>query len=429
MASRSSRRDFLKGRPGAGDTVPDSHGETATPGSPRTYLIHVARAAMACEFEALFNAGQYPDPSTAGVAALETIAALEEQMSYFRATSEITRLNTLAAEGPVEVEPRLFRLLELATDLFHQTQGAFDITSAPFWEAWGFARREGKIPDAEQLAKARERVGGHLVELDAEKRTVRFKTAGVRLNLGSIGKGYALDRAAEVLAAAGIGDFLFHGGQSSMIARGSRMSERAVGNALRGVPCPEDIPCPEDVPDPEGVPGPEERDRARSPKNAVASHPGSPTAGWTVGVSHPLRPGERLAEIRLRDRALGTSAGTFQSFRHQGKRYGHILDPRTGQPAEGVLSVTVTAPTAALADGLSTAFFVMGLEPTFQFCREHAELAVLMVLPASATGGYRIETLGFTSEDLVLQVGTQAIVQKAGLGGRTTPPVQLALPG
>jgi thiamine biosynthesis lipoprotein len=346
---------------------------------------------MACEFEALFNAGQYADPSTAGLTALETIAALEEQMSYFRATSEITRLNVLAAEGPVEVEPRLFRLLELATDLFHQTQGAFDITSAPLWEAWGFARREGKIPDAEQLADARERVGGHLVELDAEKRTVRFKTAGVRLNLGSIGKGYALDRAAEVLAAAGIGDFLFHGGQSSMIARGSRMSERAVGNAVCGVP------------DPEGVPGPEERDRARSLQNTVASHPGSPTAGWRVGVSHPLRPGERLAEIRLRDRALGTSAGTFQSFRHQGKRYGHILDPRTGQPAEGVLSVTVTAPTAALADGLSTAFFVMGLEPTFQFCREHAELAVLMVLPASATGGYRIETLGFTSEDLVLQ--------------------------
>jgi thiamine biosynthesis lipoprotein len=391
LASRSSRRDFLKGRPGdAAPAVPDSHREPETPGSPRTYLIHVARAAMACEFEALFNAGQYPDPSTAGVAALETIAALEEQMSYFRATSEITRLNALAAEGPVEVEPRLFQLLELATDLFRQTEGAFDIASAPLWEAWGFARREGRIPDAEQLAEARERVGGHLVELDTEKRTVRFQRPGVRLNLGSIGKGYALDRAAEVLAAAGIGDFLFHGGQSSMIARGSRMSDRAVGNALGGVP------------------GPKERDQARSLQNTVASHTASPAAGWTVGVGHPLRPGERLAEIRLRDRALGTSAGTFQSFRHQGKRYGHILDPRTGRPAEGVLAVTVTAPTAALADGLSTAFFVMGPEPAFQFCREHPELAVLMVLPASAARGYRIESLGFAAEDLTV-----------GLAGKT----------
>ena len=97
----------------------------------------------------------------------------------------------------------------------------------PLWEAWGFARREGRIPDAEQLAEARERVGGHLVE--STPKNERFASRpGVRLNLGSIGKGYALDRAAEVLAAAGIGDFLFHGGQSSMIARGSRMSDRAV---------------------------------------------------------------------------------------------------------------------------------------------------------------------------------------------------------
>ena len=139
MASRSSRRDFLKGRPGdAAPAVPDSHREPETPGSPRTYLIHVARAAMACEFEALFNAGQYPDPSTAGVAALETIAVLEEQMSYFRATSEITRLNALAAEGPVEVEPRLFQLLELATDLFGKRRAP--LTSHP--------RRSGRLGDS-----------------------------------------------------------------------------------------------------------------------------------------------------------------------------------------------------------------------------------------------------------------------------------------
>ena len=197
MAKRSTRRDFFKVvKPGAAgdDPVRDDR---------RTYLIHVARKAMACQFEVLFNAGQYADVSSPALAALDLVAAMEEQLSYFLATSEVARLNVLAAEGPVQVEPHLFDLLKLALDLYQETRGAIDITSAPLWETWGFWRRQGKIPSNDELAAAREKVGGHRVELDPEQRTVRFKVPGVRLNLGSMGKGYALDRAAESLAAAG----------------------------------------------------------------------------------------------------------------------------------------------------------------------------------------------------------------------------------
>ena len=105
---------------------------------------------------------------------------------------------------------------------------------------------------------------------------------------------------------------------------------------------------------------------------------------WTIGVKDPLRDERRLGQVELHDRALGTSGAQFQSFRHRGRRYGHILDPRTGWPAEGVLSVTVLAPTAAEADALSTAFYVMGPEAAMNYCRQRPSIAAMLF--ASAAG-------------------------------------------
>ena len=183
-------------------------------------LIHVSRRAMACEFEVRFPAEQYPQGTEFALESLDLVEALEEQISYFRPTSELSRLNLLAAEQPVELTPPLFDLLSLAMTLYEETGGAYDVTSAPLWEAWGFARRSGEVPSPAQLAEAQSCVGGHLVELDPVRRTVRFRKPGVRINLGSIGKGYALDLCAERLLALGIADFLLHGGQSSVLARG-----------------------------------------------------------------------------------------------------------------------------------------------------------------------------------------------------------------
>jgi thiamine biosynthesis lipoprotein len=308
-------------------------------------LIRVSRRAMACEFEVCFPAGSCAGGAEFALESLDQVESLEEQLSYFRPTSEISRINLLAAESPIEVEPRLFDLLSLAMRLREETGGAYDITSAPLWEAWGFARRAGEIPSDADLADARTHVGGQFVELDPARRTIRFHKPGVKINVGSIGKGFALDGCAERLRLLGMTNFLVQGGKSSVLARDE---------------CPfSNSPHPNPLPKGEGT----------------AGSGGRP---WEVGVQHPRQTGKRLGVVRLHNRALGTSGGQFQSFRHRGHRYGHILDPRSGHPAEGVLSTTVTAPTAALADALSTAFYVLGPQPSLDYCRKHPEIGMMM---------------------------------------------------
>jgi thiamine biosynthesis lipoprotein len=171
----------------------------------------------------------------------------------------------------------------------------------------------------------------------------------MELNLGAVGKGHALDRAATRLAEAGLENFLLHGGRSSVLARGRRNADEQ---------------------------------------------------GWRVGIVHPLRADVRLAEVRLADRGLGTSGSGTQYFRHRGKRYGHILDPRTGRPAEGVLSATVLAPTAAEADALSTAVYVLGVERGLAFCATRPELAAAIVAPG-ARGDVEVHTVGFAPGEFV----------------------------
>jgi thiamine biosynthesis lipoprotein len=306
------------------------------------YLVRFGRQAMAADFQLFFVAGE--DDAEAALAALDKVDEIETQLTVYRPTSEILEINRRAADEPVAVEPRLFALLERALRLFRETAGAYDITSGPLSRAWGFARRAGAVPTEAELETARRLVGGEKVVLDPAAHTIRFTEPGVEINCNSIGKGYALDRAAEMLAGRGPPNFLWHGGRSSVLARGTG------------------------------------RPAAPPPSDAAGSPPSS---GWAIGVGHPLRPERRLAEIMLFDEAAGTSGAGYQFFRHEGKRYGHILDPRSGRPAEGVFSVTVVAPTAAEADALSTAFYVMGFDAAADYCARHAEIGFLMLLPTS----------------------------------------------
>jgi thiamine biosynthesis lipoprotein len=112
--------------------------------------------------------------------------------------------------------------------------------------------------------------------------------------------------------------------------------------------------------------------------------PHEDTRGWLVQVRHPWQQGRYLAGVWLRDRALGTSAATFQYLEHAGKKLGHVLDPRTGWPAEGLASVSVVAPTGALADALSTAFYVGGLDLAQRYCQAHPEIGAI-ILPEGAS--------------------------------------------
>jgi thiamine biosynthesis lipoprotein len=271
-------------------------------------------------------------------------------LSVYRHRSEVSRLNALAATAPLRVESRLFRLLQQSVQLYVATEGAFDITAGPLIKAWGFYHREGRLPTEEALQEALQRVGAQSLQLDADHETVFYSRPGLEINLGAIGKGYALDRCAELLRTAEIDNFMVHGGHSTILAFGKRQR-------------------------------------------------GESRHGWNVALRHPLRPDRHLAEVLLRNRALATSGSGTQHFYAQGRRYGHILDPRTGQPAAHVVSATVLARNAAEADALSTAFYVMGLEKSRDYCDHHPEVAALLSCPGPRAGTLELHCYGLADDE------------------------------
>jgi len=363
-----SRRDFLQGRAAAqllagavlgppadaADTLPATSPPGANDGLPTSWIASLRRRAMACEFEVQLAAGRHDGSTERVLEALDLVESLEAQMTIYRAESDVLRINREAANGPVPVESRLFALFQLAERLHRATDGAFDLTSGPLSEVWGFSRRQGRLPSDKEIAAALESVGMDKVMLDAANGRVAFDRFGVSLHLNCIGKGYALDRMAELLDSTGdqesegIGDYLLHGGRSSVLARGN---------------------CP-----------------------------GSARPGWTIGVPHPLQPGERLAEVDLVDQSLGTSGSGTQFFEHAGRRYGHLLDPRTGWPAEGVHSATVVASTAAEADALSTALYVMGVEKAGAYCATRPDLGAILVSVGDQATDVQVSTFGLAAD-------------------------------
>ena len=307
---------------------------------PDLYTIVVGREAMGCRFEVVFNAGEVAEATELGCEALDLVDEIEARISVYRETSEFAAINAVAGQW-VAVSAGTYAVLELARRLHAQTDGAFDVAAGSLVRAWGFLRRQGRTPAGDELAVALARSGTRWLELDPEGYRARLTAQGAELNPGGIGKGWAIDRAVEHLAAAGVPSCLVHGGQSSV---------RAMG--IQGP----------------AVPG---------------------RSGWKVGLRHPLRPGRRLATITLIDRALGTSGSGTQFFVERGRRLGHILDPRTGQPAEGVITATVLAPTAAEADALATAAYVLGEAGLPQIATPCSEVAAMLVLP-NPTGGLRV---------------------------------------
>ena len=308
-----------------------------------TTLVRFSRRAMATNFEIILPFGT-SDATPTAEAALDEIDRLEDQLSVYRRESEVSRLNQRAALEPVPVDEHLFQLLSSCARLTQETFGAFDISTGALIKAWGFFRRAGRVPSAEERATVSQRIGMNKVALDPEKRSVRFLAPDLEINLGSIGKGYALDRAANILRQRGIRSALLHGGHSSVYA---------IGN----LKAPIGIRAPTTV------------------------REGGTTPGWPVGIRHPWNPKRRLALTWLRDRALGTSAATFQHLEHEGRKLGHILDPRTGWPAESLASASVLAPTAAEADALATAFFILGVDKAQLYCENHPEIGAVL-LPA-----------------------------------------------
>ena len=225
-----------------------------------------------------------------------------------------------------------------------ESGGAFDITVAPLVQCWGYEGGDGRFPRPEEVAEARAKVGMALVRLNPADLTVQFAREGVMLNLGAIGKGYAVEQAAEVLREAGVTSALIHGGTSTVHALGPPPGEEFWKIAIE----------------------------TPSPK--------------------PVAPHTLLATVPLKEEAMSVSAVWGNSFEVAGRTYGHIIDPRTGEPAIGTVLAAVVLPSATETDALSTALLTLG-------AAGHDAIAMLRpgmrTLVVSESGGQlRVEAKG-----------------------------------
>jgi thiamine biosynthesis lipoprotein len=209
----------------------------------------------------------------------------------------------------VRVSPELFGLLSACDQYSRRSEGAFDITVGPLMKVWGFYKDTGHLPHRAQVAAALTRVGYRHVHLDAAAQTVFFDRPGVELDPGGIGKGYAVDRMVDVLRQKGVTMALVAGSVSSIYGMGA----------------------PPDEP-----------------------------RGWRVAIKDPRRPDRTATEVFLKDMSLSTSGSYEKFFRAEGRIYAHIMDPRTGYPAQGSLSVSVVAPRTIDSEAWAKPYFVNG---------------------------------------------------------------------
>ncbi len=299
---------------------------------------------MAARFEIVLYGENPVSIRAAGEEALEEIDRVEAQLSIYRPDSQINRANHRAAIEPVRLEPTVFELLQRCEILSQWTEGAFDITLGPLMRCWGFMGDTGDIPADESIQKARELVGMRRIQLDPDRATIQFDREGAMLDLGSIGKGYALDRAKEILEANGVQSALLHGGTSTV---------------------------------------------------ATISAPPDQDA-WKIALAPPRKetPASPLGVANLRGESLSVSAVWGKSFRSVGKEYGHVIDGRTGAPSTGATLAAVQMDSATDADAISTALLVDG-KAGKTWLKKHFPNHRSFLLTPEAHQGFRVENDGF----------------------------------
>jgi len=275
------------------------------------HTVTLARHAMATRFELVLHGENESMLRAAGEEALAEIERLENQLSLYRPGSEIAQLNARAARESMRISPEVFALLQHAARLSAATDGAFDITIAPLVRCWGFMNASGRLPTAEEIAAARAVVGIQNVLFNPGERTIRFAKPGVMLDLGAIGKGYAIERGTEILREAGVTSALFHGGTSTASAIGHPPDAEYWEVALPP--------------------------RATAELNAM-----------------------RPTTLRLCSESVSVSAIWGRNFEAEGKLFGHVIDPRLGQPVTGAVMSAVVLPSATETDALSTALLTLG---------------------------------------------------------------------
>ena len=273
-------------------------------------------AIMGSEFRIACYAPTKKLAAGAVTAAFDEVRRVDALLSHYKPESELSLINREAGRGPVRVSTEMAELLVSCLRYSAASEGAFDITVGALVKAWGFYKGDGSMPRPWTLWWARRNSGYRHLDVDPVESSVRFLRSGLMLDPGGIGKGYAVDRAVAVLRDFGIESALVSSGTSSIYALG----EPSGGNG-----------------------------------------------GWILDVRGPDASAEPASRVTLKDEALSTSGSYEKYFEDDGKRYGHILDPRTGSPAAGLTAVSVIAPFTVDTEAWSTALFVNGKE----WARDH----------------------------------------------------------
>ena len=264
-----------------------------------------------------------------GNAAIDAVMAemhrIDDLMSHYKPDSQLSQINARAAREPVQVDPELFDLIKLSTHYSEITEGAFDITYASVGYLYDYRRHIR--PTEAAIKAALPAVNWRNMLLDQQHHTVRFEHAGMRIDLGGIGKGYAVDRGIAILKARGI--------QHAVVTAGG--DTRIIGD-----------------------------------------HLGRP---WLVAIRHPDDKDKVVTRIPLSDAAMSTSGDYERYFDEKGVRYHHIIDPRTGHSASKVRSATILGPTATQTDGMSKTAFVLGPEKALEIINRMPEYDAVFVCP------------------------------------------------
>lgn len=276
-----------------------------------------------------------PKPEPAVASAFATVRRLDASLSTYKADSELSRLNRKGAHGWVTLSPETTALVSRALALADETQGAFDPTVGPLVQLWGFKHLDFRVPDEASIAQTLRLVDHRGVSVDPARSAVRFDRAGMELDLGATAKGYAVDRALADLREAGMAAGRVDGGGNQAVF-------------------------------------------------------GPPGRTWRFGVKHPRREGAVLGTVGLQGGGVATAGDAERGFWVDGVRHGHILDPRTGRPASGMLSVTVVARTAEEADALDTPLYVLGPARGAKLLARHPGAEALFVEAGPTPGTYRL---------------------------------------
>lgn len=306
-----------------------------------TSLDHAdaSRMSMACLYaiDAYSTTGEQALRDTLEQA-LDEVDRIDRLMSHYKPESPLSRVNQEAGHRAVRVDSELFDFIKRSLDYSAQSEGAFDVTVGPLMNAWGFFRGEGHLPTDSDLATARARVGAHHVILDEHDRTIRFDTDGVQLDLGGIAKGYAVDRVIQILRSHHVNAALVSAGGSTIYALGA-------------------------------PPG----------RN-----------GWSVDIQDPTGAEHVARQVTLKNRALSIAGSSEKWFEVGGVRYSHIMDPRTGRPVQGMLSVAVLTDTGTEGDALDDALFVLGVTKSQGYLKRYPHAEAMFFLPDNTKRGWTL---------------------------------------